>query len=43
MDPVGMLAGWEEPTLPFSGAPRDAAGVQSLLGDQTLEVSAHIS
>ena len=39
----GNAGGLGGTTLPFSGAPRGAASVQSLLGDQTLEVSAHIS
>lgn len=36
-----MLVGWEDQTLPFSGAPRDATGVQALFGGQMLETSAH--
>ena len=37
-----MLVGWEDQTLPFPGARRDATGVQALFGDQMLEISAHI-
>ena len=37
-----MLVGWEDQTLPFSRAPRDATGVQALFGDQMLEISATV-